>query len=277
MSEKISVIMPVYNESKEYVEQSLDSLLEQTYKNIEVLVIIDNPQNYRVIDYLKAQSSNDQRVIILENDKNLGLPKSLNRALKVATGRYIARMDADDISKKDRLYSQLSFLKRENFDLVASNVLDIDETGKLLGTGTEYPITSSKIYKYLRYGDCLPHPTWLGKRRVFESLEGYRDIAACEDYDFILRGRLVGFKYGMIEKPLLYYRINTRGISQTNSMRQVLTSYILQDTYKKGKTCSLEQINTFLANNYEKSESISKKFYLIYKKYLNKILRNIIK
>lgn len=277
MSEKISVIMPVYNESKEYIEQSLDSLLKQTYKNIEILVTVDNPKNYKVIEYLTAQSLNDQRVIILENEKNLGLPKSLNRALKVATGSYVARMDADDISKKNRLYSQLSFLKREGLDLVASNVLDIDETGKLLGTGTEYPTIPSKIYKYLRYGDCLPHPTWLGRRKVFESLEGYRDIAACEDYDFILRGRLAGFNYGVIEKPLLYYRINTQGISQTNSMRQVLTSYILQDAYKKGKTCSLEQINTFLANNYDKSESISKTFYLIYKKYLNKILRNIIK
>lgn len=277
MSEKISVIMSVYNESKEYVEQSLDSLLKQTYKNIEILVTVDNPKNYKVIEYLTAQSLNDQRVIILENEKNLGLPKSLNRALKVATGSYVARMDADDISKKNRLYSQLSFLKREGLDLVASNVLDIDETGKLLGTGTEYPTIPSKIYKYLRYGDCLPHPTWLGKRKVFESLEGYRDIAACEDYDFILRGRLAGFNYGVIEKPLLYYRINTQGISQTNSMKQVLTSYILQDAYKKGKTCSLEQINTFLANNYEESESISKTFYLIYKKYLNKILRNIIK
>lgn len=277
MSEKISVIMPVYNESKEYVEQSLDSLLKQTYKNIEILVTVDNPKNYKVIEYLTAQSLNDQRIIILENEKNLGLPKSLNKALKVATGSYVARMDADDISKKNRLYSQLSFLKREGLDLVASNVLDIDETGKLLGTGTEYPTIPSKIYKYLRYGDCLPHPTWLGRRKVFESLEGYRDIAACEDYDFILRGRLAGFNYGVIEKPLLYYRINTQGISQTNSMKQVLTSYILQDAYKKGKTCSLEQINAFLANNYEESESISKTFYLIYKKYLNKILRNIIK
>lgn len=277
MSEKISVIMPVYNESKEYVEQSLDSLLKQTYKNIEILVTVDNPKNYKVIEYLTAQSLNDQRIIILENEKNLGLPKSLNKALKVATGSYVARMDADDISKKNRLYSQLSFLKREGLDLVASNVLDIDETGKLLGTGTKYPTIPSKIYKYLRYGDCLPHPTWLGRRKVFESLEGYRDIAACEDYDFILRGRLAGFNYGVIEKPLLYYRINTQGISQTNSMKQVLTSYILQDAYKKGKTCSLEQINTFLANNYEESESISKTFYLIYKKYLNKILRNIIK
>lgn len=277
MSEKISVIMPVYNESKEYVEQSLDSLLKQTYKNIEILVTVDNPKNYKVIKYLTAQSLNDQRLIILENEKNLGLPKSLNRALKVATGSYVARMDADDISKKNRLYSQLSFLKREGLDLVASNVLDIDETGKILGTGTEYPTIPSKIYKYLRYGDCLPHPTWLGRRKVFESLEGYRNIAACEDYDFILRGRLAGFNYGVIEKPLLYYRINTQGISQTNSMRQVLTSYVLQDAYKKGKTCSLEQINTFLANNYEKSESISKTFYLTYKKYLNKILRNIIK
>lgn len=275
MSEKISVIMPVYNESKEYVEHSLGSLLRQTYKNIEVVIIIDNPKNQKVIEYIAEQSLYDQRIRIIKNKKNIGLSKSLNRALKVVTGSYIARMDADDIAKEDRLYRQLSFLKENNLDLVGSNVLDIDENGELIGTGTTYPTTSLKIYRYLRYGDCLPHPTWLGKRKVFETMEGYRDIVACEDYDFVLRGRLKGFRYGVIKEPLLYYRINTKGISQTNSMKQRLTSYLLQNAYKKGEVCSMEQVNDGIA--YKKSKSNLEKIYISYREYMNKIMRNLVK
>lgn len=275
MSEKISVIMPVYNESREYVEHSLDSLLRQIYKNIEVVIIIDNPKNQEVIEYITEQSLYDQRIRIIENKKNIGLSKSLNRALKVVTGSYIARMDADDIAKEDRLYRQLSFLKENNLDLVGSNVLDIDENGELIGTGTTYPTTPLKIYRYLRYGDCLPHPTWLGKRKVFETLEGYRDIVACEDYDFVLRGRLKGFRYGVIKEPLLYYRINTKGISQTNSMKQRLTSYLLQNAYKKGEVCSMEQANDDIA--YKKSKSNLEKIYISYREYMNKIMRNLVK
>ena len=114
--DKISVIMTVYKESKEELKESFESIINQTYKNIEFIIVIDNPKEQWRIDFIK--SYNDSRVKLVVNKENLGLPLSLNKALKLVTGNYIARMDADDISILDRLEKQLTYLKNSDCDLV---------------------------------------------------------------------------------------------------------------------------------------------------------------
>ena len=133
---KISVIMSVYNgmplgphpamrgrtassaysqKSSAYLKQAVESILNQTYKNFE-FIIVDDASTDNSWQYLK--SLKDKRIKLLKNSKNLGLAKSLNRAIGVASGHYIARMDADDISLPTRFQEQLKFLKRNpNIDL----------------------------------------------------------------------------------------------------------------------------------------------------------------
>ena len=118
--DKISVIMTVYKESKEELKESFESIINQTYKNIEFIIVIDNPKEQWRIDFIK--SYNDSRVKLVVNKENLGLPLSLNKALKLVTGNYIARMDADDISMPERIEKQLDFLKKNNYDLVGCNM-----------------------------------------------------------------------------------------------------------------------------------------------------------
>lgn len=95
---KISVIMSAYNESFDELSRSIDSIINQTYKNIEFIIVSDNPENKEIKK--AVQVANDQRIKYLENKENVGLVQSLNRAISEATGSIITRMDADDISKK---------------------------------------------------------------------------------------------------------------------------------------------------------------------------------
>lgn len=234
----ISILMSTYNEPLSYIRLSVESILAQSYKDIEFIIVVDNPAYTSLINLLDEYSNKDSRIKVLINDKNLGLTSSLNKALKYATGQYIARMDADDISNVERLKRQLLFLEENQLDLVGSNVQDIDENGKKSSCLTIFPETNTKVVSYARFDSPVAHPTWFAKREVFDSLERYHEIDACEDYDFLVRAILRGFKIGNIQEPLLYYRINSNGISATKKSKQKLALAFLRDNYRIGKETS---------------------------------------
>ncbi len=104
MAEKISVIMSVYKEPEEQLRSSIESILKQTYSNFEFIIILDNPEEKWREDLIN--SYHDNRIKFYVNEKNFGLTNSLNKALTYATGDYVARMDADDISMPDRLQNK---------------------------------------------------------------------------------------------------------------------------------------------------------------------------
>ena len=95
----ISVVMSTYKEPIEYIEQSINSILNQTYRDIEFVIIVDNPDNAEHIEYIQNRMSGDSRIKLSINEKNCGLTESLNRAIALARGTFIARMDADDIAE----------------------------------------------------------------------------------------------------------------------------------------------------------------------------------
>ena len=93
--------MSSYNEPIEYVQKAVNSILNQTYKYFEFIIVIDNPNNSELISFLSSTANKDERIILLINKRNIGLAMSLNRALSVSTGGFIARMDADDIKARE--------------------------------------------------------------------------------------------------------------------------------------------------------------------------------
>src|SRR5699024_8998237 len=105
----VSVIMSVYNTKIDYLSDSIESILNQTFKDFEFIIINDN-SNTAVTEYLN--SIRDKRVRIFHNEVNVGLTKNLNYGVKQANGKYIARMDADDISHLNRLKKQVLFLEK---------------------------------------------------------------------------------------------------------------------------------------------------------------------
>lgn len=215
--EKISVLMSVFKESDEWVIKAANSILSQSYKNIELIVIIDNPtRNISSIELFLSQFGN---VIIEINDKNIGLANSLNRAAALANGNYLARMDADDISLPNRLTIQLDFLKKNNLDMVGGAIELINEKEETISY-SHLPSNLSLLNKLSKYRTICFHPTWLLKRDVFYTVGGYRSFPAAQDLDFILRALEQDIKISNVNEVILKYRINNNSVSIKRSLIQ---------------------------------------------------------
>lgn len=242
MKIKISVIMSTYNETEEELKKSIGSILNQTFGEFEFIIVNDNPANRILDSYLT--SIQDSRVVILKNDENLGLVKSLNRALVKATGEIIVRADADDINMPDRIERQLNLLESKKLDLVGSYIDLIDDSGNRMNTVMKFPTEHKKINASLKWGSCLPHPTWMGRKKVFAALNGYRNTPHCEDYDLLIRAAHAGFLFGNVPDTLVQYRIRENGISKSNAAKQyVLREYLSQN--RNHIPCQ-EQVTAFL-------------------------------
>lgn len=254
---KISVLMSTYNESAQELSQSIKSILGQTYENIQIIIVNDNPDNALLSRLLHAYSKN-QKVLILQNDTNMGLVKSLNKALRYADGDYIARMDADDISFSCRLADQITYLQKNDFDLIGSWVELIDPDNNTIQSVMKFPVSHSRIKKFIKYGNCIPHPTWLGKKEIFDDLGGYRDVKSCEDYDFILRAIKGGYKVGNIPKVELKYRIRDGSISSSTKIDQLILRRFLSDEREHIDNVSENDIHKYLSSDEfkKKKESI---------------------
>lgn len=228
----ISVIMSAYNEQLDWIEKSMESILTQTYDHLEFIVVLDNPKNEELKELLYAYQSNDQRIKLIENEKNLGLVSSLNIALQHCTGEYIARMDADDISIRNRLEIQKKYLEENNLDFVFSGVEVIDEEGNVLYETNNHELDSNQTKRALEGINISFHPTWFLKSAILKDLQGYRDISYCEDYDFLLRCLNKEYKLGKMAQSVLQYRVRGSGISKSYSLEQYLNAKSIFRLYK---------------------------------------------
>ena len=209
MKPKISVIMSIYN-GMPYLEQAVESVLNQTYKNFE-FIIVDDASADDTLKYLK--SLKDRRIKLIRNKKNLGLAVSLNIALRQARGDFVARMDADDISLSMRFEEQINFLqKHPTIGICGSFVNVIDETDKIIGK-IKKPTSDKEIKKELFWLTPLLHPTWFAKKKIFDKLQGYdKKWDYVEDFEFLIRAK--DFQMANIPKHLLLFRSQKERRSQ---------------------------------------------------------------
>lgn len=201
----ISVIMGIYNtKCREYLEESLNSILNQTYSDFE-LIICDDGSTNDCIQWAKDICKKDKRVVFLKNEKNMGLAYTLNRCLSESRGQYIARMDDDDISRLDRFEKQIRYLKEKNVDVVSSIINMFDEGG--VYSTRKYPEHVSK--KDFLFNSPVVHPAVMCKKESLLSVGGYRDnkkTTRVEDYDLFMRMFSDGLRIDNIQEPLLNYR-----------------------------------------------------------------------
>jgi len=175
-STKISVIMSVYN-AQETVKNSIKSILEQSYKEFEFLILDDRStdQTFNICKKLKEE---DSRIELYRNDKNLGLTKSLNKLISYSNGEIIARQDSDDISKKERLQKQLNYLCDNDLDGCTSKANVMNEKKIIPGLSFFLP---KKIV--IRYKNPFIHGTLLIKKSVLEENNFYdEDFYYSQDY-----------------------------------------------------------------------------------------------
>ncbi|WP_276353554.1 glycosyltransferase [Cohnella caldifontis] len=268
MNVSISVIMSVYNEKAEWVQDSILSILNQTYRHLEFIIVLDNPMNHELQQLLLHYEKSDDRVQVLVNHENMGLVKSLNFALKHCSGEYVARMDADDVSVKDRLALQKEYLEQNGLDFLFSAVTIIDEESTIQYDTNKNEYNSVQTKKLLEIGNISKHPTWFGKREVYEELKGYRDVHYCEDYDFILRCLYKGYRIGKMGEALVRYRIRKSSISRSNSLEQFLNSRGLLRLYRKQLLLDEASVRNLMKSSKDRASDVEKeKFDLAQKKF----------
>ena len=251
----ISVIMSTYKEDEKLLRESIESILNQTYKDFEYIIILDYPDNDVHKSVIEEYALKDDRIHFYINEKNMGLTDSLNRGLSLCHGEYIARMDADDISLPDRLERQMKYLEKNHYDLIGGITEMINENGSLLYSIKSVPTDPKKINKALRYSQCIAHPTWLGKKEVFEKNTGYRHMPLCEDYDFTLRAVLNGFAISNLNEPVLKYRMTSNSISRSNLFEQYLYMSYITNEYKNKRVASVDKAYAYVQQHLNEKDS----------------------
>jgi len=201
----VSVVMPAYNAEK-YISEAIESVLNQTFKDFE-FIIIDDASTDRSFEIIKKYESLDSRISVLSNPENLNVARSRNRGISISKGKYVANMDADDISKPTRINDQVNYLElNQDVDICIGNIGVIDGEGRFQYTRI-YPLTDSALKsKVFRYNP-FPNPTIFCRKYVYEKIGGYdSSFILNEDFDFWLRAG-TQFKFGNCGKIVLDYRV----------------------------------------------------------------------
>lgn len=245
----VSVIMSTYKEEEIFLRQAIESILNQTYKDFEYIIILDNPDNDLHKRIIQEYANHDKRIKFYINEKNMGLTASLNKGLELAKSRYICRMDADDISVNKRIENQKRYLEENGYDLIGGISQMIDENGKSIYSIKKVPTNMDKIKKALRYNQIISHPTWFGKKEVFDKLNGYRNMPLCEDYDFTLRAVLNGYKISNIDETVLKYRMTSSSISRSNLYEQYLFAKFITKKYSENKIADIKEAKQYVNNH----------------------------
>ena len=169
----ISVIMPAFN-AQDYIKEAVDSVLNQTYQDFELIIIDDASTDgtVKIINKYLKKYPNKIKLVQVKENLNCGGDKSANEGLKVARGKFIARMDADDVADVTRFEKQINFLTANpRVFLVGSNAYVINKKGNIIGEKLE-PLSSEDIYSAYFGFHPLVHPTCMFKRK----LQGWKTI-----------------------------------------------------------------------------------------------------
>lgn len=223
MHTDVSVILPVYNGGY-YLSKSIESILKQTLRNFE-FIIIDDGSTDDSLTTIKYYESIDNRIKVISR-KNKGLIFSLNEGIRRSKSKYIARMDQDDISLPSRLELQFSLLVEEDLDICGGNYFVIDQDGKILNSFI-LPQKYDEILMTLSSNVPFPHPSvMLRKGFLQETGLMYGDTGYCvaEDLDLWLKMFNKGAKFGNVAHPILLYRYLSTSISRVNRKNILMES-----------------------------------------------------
>lgn len=210
---KVAVILPVYHRDKvDYIQLSVESILQQTYECIKIFIGVDGPIGQDMESCLNEYGRNERIQVVWFNE-NRGLACVLNDLLEMCFKEgfeFIARMDADDISQIDRIEKQMSFLnKHPEIDVVGGAVEQIDSEGRSIGFIKKFPLTHEDCYKRFSRRNPLSHPAVLFKKVFFEKAQTtYRsEYRTNQDTLLWYDGLLGGIKMANLPDVVLRFRI----------------------------------------------------------------------
>ena len=239
---EVSIIMSEYNTPVELLKESIQSILNQTFKNFEFIIVDDCGKN----DLKKiVKEFNDERIIVLKNKKNMGLVASLNKAIKAAKSDYLVRMDTDDYAYPNRLESEYNFIKKHPEYSVVGMKCEFYDGKEIYGVSEK---VGELTKKDLINQNLFIHPTVIMKKDIIEKVGGYPNYQRCEDFALWINLYANGHIGYVMDEIGIRYTIREEDYSKrTLKTRKGLFKLINED-YQKLNPTKIETLKLKLKN-----------------------------
>ena len=239
MDDLVSVIIPYYKK-RNFVKESVVSVINQSYDNLEILIIYDDT-NLNDLEFLQEISKLDKRIKIINNNKRLGAGLSRNKGIEQSSGKYIAFIDADDTWAPDKLKNQISFMKKNNYQISHTSYFIINEKKKIIGQRKARDLLS--INDILKSCDIGLSTVIIEKKVITKTNTKFPKLVTKEDFVFWLK---------LLEKNYKFYAHDSNLTNWTDSKNSLSSSTIqkLFDGFK-------------VYNNYMHFNIIKSLYYLI--------------
>lgn len=237
---EISVLLAVYNTNHQFLKECIDSILNQSFTNFELLIMDDASTN-NIEEVIKEYE--DKRIKYFKSNENLGITKTRNSLLKLAEGKYIAIADHDDISYPERLEKEYNFLEKNQNISVVSSWIECFPKHKIM-----------KKIQFPRYIDFLEgcacfHPACMWRKADFEKFDLTYQDGYCGAQDYAIFAKAIKYlNFANIQEPLLKYRKHDTNVSKNKKMMAVETEKIQQEMLD------------FLTNDPKKAAYLKEKF-----------------
>jgi len=211
----VSVIIPFYKKRK-FICETISSILEQTYKNIEIVIIYDDPEKDD-LNFLRKNFSENDKIRIIVNNRNLGAGLSRNKGIASAKGIYVGFIDADDLWSKEKISKQITFMKKNNFQVSHTSYKIISEEGEILNTRKSKYFNNYK--NILTSCDIGLSSVLLKKTLITEEIK-FANLKTKEDFVLWLKILKSGFEIGAVEEPLMSWR-KTKGSLSSSTFQKL--------------------------------------------------------
>ncbi len=256
----VSVVLPTKSCEK-FLEYSLDSILNQSYKNLEIIVVLDNA-NKATVEIVASKT--DHRLIkLFAPIGGRGLPFCLNYGISRATGKYLCRMDCDDISRKDRIEKQVSFLeKHQHIDVVGSQAFLLCENGRQIGLKRK-PMTEWGIDLYMKFATPFIHPSVMFRSSLVTDFSFYPNWPRGQDYVLFSKLFKKGARYRNLNNKLLFYRV----VESSNKNISDYSSFFCKK-FNRGLSVEIPEWNA----NIDGDILIENRFFLLFDKWIARLI-----
>lgn len=216
----ISVVLPVWNQEMGHLKKCIDSILFQTYSELELIIVYKKSNESDTDFYNLIEQYSDKRIKII-NDKNKGLPHARNDGITNSEGEFVAVMDGDDFCELNRFERQLDFKRKHNYNLVGSWVHWVSNDGKLIAESVT-PSTHHDIRKKIMYRCPIYHPTVLMDRQMLDDIGMYNTrFVVGEDYELYLKAISKGYKVGIVPEFLVNMRLTPDSVSRGSTWKKL--------------------------------------------------------
>lgn len=230
MAELISVIVPVYKSNPLHLKQCIESILNQTYSNLEIVIIYKKDSEnelQKIIDEFKTK----ENVIVIEDNDSKAV-EARNVGIKNSNGSLIGIIDSDDMCVNTRFDEQVKFMHDTNSSLIGSWAISISDEGKKIGT-IEPPVSNSDIRKKIIFHNPILHSSVLMKKEMIEKIGYYKSefFPGAEDYEMFLRALSNNYKIANVPKHLIYLRETKSSLMRGSQWKLARKKYINAKKY----------------------------------------------